>query len=116
MTTEITSGKIVAAATLPLTHEPLDPSDVLSGEPTTGSAELGVFGETEVGVWEITPGVSTDVETDEVFIVLKGSATIAFAEGDLSDITVGPGDVVRLDTGMRTTWTVHETLRKIYLM
>ena len=30
-----------------------------------------------VGVWEMTPGVATDVEEDEVFVVLSGSASIA---------------------------------------
>jgi hypothetical protein len=27
---------------------------------------------------------------------------------------VGPGDVCVLTEGDRTTWTVHETLRKVY--
>lgn len=28
---------------------------------------------------------------------------------------VGAGDLVRLTAGMRATWTVHETLRTLYV-
>ncbi|HET8896428.1 MAG TPA: cupin domain-containing protein, partial [Protaetiibacter sp.] len=68
----------------------------------------------EVGVWEITPGVASDVEEHEVFVVLSGRATITF-DGRLEPIAVRAGSVVRLEAGMRTTWTVHETLRKVYV-
>lgn len=64
------------------------------------------------GVWQITPGVVTDTEADEMFVVLSGSATIEVAGGPT--LTVGPGDLVVLGEGDRTTWTVHETLRKAY--
>jgi uncharacterized cupin superfamily protein len=30
-------------------------------------------------------------------------------------VELAPGSVVRLTAGMRTTWTVRETLRKIYV-
>ncbi len=37
-------------------------------------------------------------------------------DGDVPPpIEIGPGSVVRLVDGMHTTWTVHETLRKVYL-
>lgn len=104
-------GVVVDAALLPLTHEPLPGAQVRAGSPTTAVAELTDF----VGVWEHTPGVSTDVEADEVFVVLSGSATIAFEEPSLPSIEVGPGSVVRLAEGMRTVWTVRETLRKVYI-
>jgi uncharacterized cupin superfamily protein len=29
---------------------------------------------------------------------------------------VGPGDIGLLPAGARTTWTVHETLRKVYVV
>ena len=73
-----------------------------------------VCGGLEIGVWEMTPGVMTDVEADEVFVVLSGSATIEFADGTAT-LRVGPGDVVRLAAGAETVWTVAETLRKVYL-
>ena len=62
----------------------------------------------------MTPGTATDVEADEVFVVLSGRATLTF-EADGETIELGPGVVVRLREGERTTWTVHETIRKIYL-
>ena len=72
-----------------------------------------IFG-VEVGVWEHVPGGSTDTEVDEVFVVVSGAARIDFIEPELPSIEIGPGDVFRLAAGMRTVWTVTETLRKVY--
>lgn len=66
-------------------------------------------------MWEHTPGTSTDVEADEVFVVLAGAATVSFDGPALEPIELRPGSVVRLTAGMRTVWTVRETLRKVYL-
>ncbi|WP_223690966.1 cupin domain-containing protein [Leifsonia poae] len=104
----------VAASTVELTHEPVPEEQREAGSPTTGLLELGTFGALEVGVWEMTPGEMTDVEADEMFVVIAGHATIAFLDTGLT-LTVGPGDVVRLSAGDRTRWTVTSTLRKIYL-
>ena len=62
----------------------------------------------------MTAGVMTDVEADEVFVVLSGSATVEFADGT-TPLNLGPGDVARLAAGTETVWTVTETLRKVYL-
>ena len=67
-----------------------------------------------VGIWEHTAGVSRDVEVDEIFVVLRGRATIEVADGTI--LQVGPGDVGVLEAGAQTTWTVHEDLRKIYII
>ena len=69
-----------------------------------------------IGVWEHTPGVSTDVEADEVFVVLSGSATVSFDDPALEPIELRAGSVARLTAGMRTVWTVRETLRKVYIL
>ena len=68
----------------------------------------------QVGIWEITPGVVTDVEADEFFVVLAGQATLTI-EDDGTVIYLRPGSLVRLSAGMRTRWHVTETLRKVYL-
>jgi uncharacterized cupin superfamily protein len=47
-------------------------------------------------------------------VVVRGRASIHFAEDDRT-ISVTAGDVVRLTTGTHTTWTVTETLRKLYV-
>ena len=105
---------VLRVADAELGVDELDPTSVLAGDPVTSSKELWTSKHDTVhhGIWEITPGTVTDVEADELFVVLSGSATIAFEDGPT--LNVGPGDVVRLPEGARTVWTVHETLRKIY--
>ena len=94
---------------------------VLDGEPTAAVTTLGEVDSTtgagtaaEAGLWEMTPGTATDVEAEEIFVVLSGRATLTF-EADGETVELGPGVVVRLRDGERTTWTVHETIRKVYL-
>ena len=99
--------------TAPIDLEPLDTESVVAGQPQAGARAVGALAGLEVGVWEITPGTSTDIEADEVFVVLSGSATVSFNDGEV--IELGPGSAVRLRAGDQTTWTVHETLRKVYL-
>jgi len=106
-------SRIVSTLTTEVPHEPLPSHQVVAGRPTTGLRELGGLGDAQYGVWEISTGVSTDVESDEVFVVLSGRARIDFPD-DGSSIDVGPGDLVRLRAGENTVWTVSETLRKVY--
>jgi uncharacterized cupin superfamily protein len=104
----------VPAATLDLAWEPVAPDKVVSGAPHVGLAGIAATPGIEVGVWAHTEGVSTDVEADEVFVVLAGRATIDFEDG--TALHVGPGDVGILPPGARTRWTVHEDLRKVYVI
>lgn len=99
------------AAAVPTT--PLDPATVVDGTPEAGSRALAAVAGVEVGVWEMSPGTATDVEVDEVFVVLSGAATVSFEDGE--SVELGPGSVVRLRSGEHTTWVVRETLRKIYV-
>lgn len=105
---------LVRVADAALDVDELDPTTVLAGDPVTSSTERWTAHDGTVahGIWEITPGTVTDVEADELFVVLAGRATIAFEDGPV--LEVGPGDVVKLPEGARTVWTVHETLRKVY--
>lgn len=104
----------VAALAVPLEHEEVAGAQRVAGAPRTGVVELGSFGGREVGVWEMTPGTMSDVEADELFVVIAGRATVEFvATGET--IAIGPGDVVRLSAGDETVWTVTETLRKVWL-
>ena len=105
---------VVHAATIALATSPCPQrspsaaSQPLPRPPSTSSAGL------RSAVWEMTPGVMNDVEVDEVFVVLSGSATVQFATGSPT-IQLGPGDLVRFAAGAETVWTVTETLRKVYL-
>ena len=102
------------AATVALDHQPVPADQSMRGGPQTGSIAIDEFAGLEIGVWEMTPGVMRDVEADEVFVVLSGSATVEFAD-DSVPLRLGPGDVVRLAAGAKTVWTVTETLRKVYV-
>ncbi|MEV4668596.1 MULTISPECIES: cupin domain-containing protein [unclassified Microbacterium] len=111
----LAAGAGVDAAALPLVHEPLPVDEVVLGQPTTATRALAALGEIEVGIWEMTPGTASDIEVDEVFVVLAGHARIDFVEPPLTAIEVGPGSIVYLTEGQRTVWTVTETLRKVYI-
>ncbi|GAA2793997.1 cupin domain-containing protein [Kitasatospora paracochleata] len=97
-----------------LEPEPLDPAQIVSGDPeVTGKVVWeSEDGRRLRGIWQITPGVVTDTEADELFVVLSGRATVEVENGPT--LEVGPGDLAVLRAGDRTTWTVHETLRKVY--
>ena len=105
---------VVHASTQELIPDPLDADQVVSGNPQVSAYELLDTEALAVGIWQHTAGVSTDVEVDEIFVVLSGRATIAVADGPT--LEVGPGDVGVLEAGAETTWTVHEDLRKIYII
>lgn len=104
--------RILHSAADAITLRPLDPAQVLDGQPAAGVVEFSVTG-IDCGLWEHTPGMSTDVEADEVFVVISGRARIEVQGGPV--LEVGPGDVVQLEAGATTTWTVTETLRKLWV-
>lgn len=105
---------VIRAGTQQIEHQPVPADQLIAGAPTTAAEAIGRFGELEVGIWEMTPGVMSDTEAEELFIVLSGSATVEFSDGT-APLKLGAGDVVRLAEGTQTVWTVTETLRKIYL-
>ncbi len=95
-----------------LRAERLEP-DGGSAALASASATLHHLDEVEVGLWEAGPGTDVDTEVDEVFLVLDGRGTVTFDDG--SSIALDPGVLVRLRAGDRTTWTITERLRKLYL-
>lgn len=107
-------NSVVHASALDLEHESVPAAQSVAGDPTTGAVSVDDFAGLDVGVWEMSVGVMTDVEADELFVVLSGSATVEFAD-DSPAISIRAGDVVRLAEGAETVWTVTETLRKVYL-
>ena len=60
-----------------LEPEPLDPASILEGTPETTGVVLFESGDGRVtrGLWQCTPGRVTDVEADEMFVVVSGRAT-----------------------------------------
>jgi len=111
---ELLANHCVDAGAMTLDYQDLPPERRIAGAPRVGTAVLGQAGDRTVGVWEIEPSVSSDVEVDEFFVVLKGEAVVSFADGS-PDLALRPGTVARLAAGAATTWAVTETLRKIYI-
>lgn len=105
---------VVHALAATLEDTPLAPEQVVAGDPQVSTLEVLDDGAVAVGIWQHTAGVSTDVEADEVFVVLSGRATIEVAQGPT--LEVGPGDIGILEAGAVTRWTVHEDLRKVYVV
>jgi uncharacterized cupin superfamily protein len=104
----------LAVAGVELEPGTLDPSQVVEGSPAVTERVLWTSpdGRLVAGVWQITPGVVTDVEADEVFVVLAGRATVEVQDGPTLELH--PGDMGVLRAGDRTVWRVHETLRKVF--
>lgn len=97
-----------------LTPDPIDPAQIVSGAPEITSTVLweSADGARTHGIWQITPGVVSDVEAEELFVVLSGRATVEIENGPTLELSAG--DVGVLRGGERTIWTIHETLRKVY--
>ena len=110
---ELDAGALVSADEVEVPLAPVPSAQVVAGSPSTGSVDLDE--DMGIGVWEMTPGAMSDVEIDEVFVVVAGSATVEFVDPALPAVDLEPGSIVRLEAGMRTIWTVRETLRKVYL-
>ncbi|MCB0909698.1 MAG: cupin domain-containing protein [Nocardioidaceae bacterium] len=115
MTDHTVAERVLGADLLavPLDHAPLPDDEVDEGTPTTGLHALGAVGEAEVGIWEMTEGTARDTEADEIFIVLSGAGEVRFEDGSV--VALQPGTAVRLHAGERTTWTITEALRKVYV-
>ena len=105
---------VLPVADVELEPGELDPASVVSGSPVVTEKVLGESPDGRIvrGIWRITEGTVTDTEEDEIFVVVEGRATIEIEGGPA--LEVGPGDVCILERGARTTWTVHEPLRKVF--
>lgn len=102
------------APDLPLEFAALPPEQCPAGPVTTGVATVARTGFAEIGVWEHPAGTSTDVEQDEVFVVLSGSGRVILDDGSV--LSLRPGTVGVLTAGTPTTWVVDEPLRKVWLV
>ncbi|WP_077488714.1 cupin domain-containing protein [Sinomonas mesophila] len=104
-----------------------DATTVYPGEHVTKATSV-TPGQTEVslrawegqgirtGIWEVTPGTfsSTRDGYDEICQIISGTATISEADG--STFEIGPGSLFVTPAGWEGTWTVHETLRKMWVV
>lgn len=106
-------------SSLPIGDLSLEMADVpeeqsVAGSPQTGAVDLGTLGGVEFGVWEMSTGTMSDIEADEIFVVLSGLAVVEFDDGT-EPLHLKAGDIGRFAAGTRTVWTVTEPLRKVFL-
>jgi uncharacterized cupin superfamily protein len=73
-------------------------------------------GAIDIGIWECEPGEFTATHDDdtEVCQILSGSATVTGEDG--ASTLVSAGSLLVLPVGWRGRWTVHETIRKTYVV
>ena len=102
------------------------PVELFSPKPTTlteGQLEAAVLlwtsqdGLTKIGVWECTPGDFTaDRSTVAEFChIIPGAATVRNLEGGGAR-DIGPGDLLILPAGWKGEWTIHDHMRKLYVL
>ena len=105
---------VVQMTEVALAPDPLEADAILEGEPVAKAAEVARWSDgSETGIWSISPGVVTDTEVEETFVVLSGRATLEH-EGETYEL--GPGSVCVFQAGAETTWRVTETLLKAYVI
>lgn len=70
----------------------------------------------EAGAWEASPGTftATRVGYHEVCQIVSGRATITEHDGIAYELSAG--DLFVTPAGWHGTWTVHETLRKMFVI
>lgn len=68
------------------------------------------------GVWESEPGVSRWEFTNrgEIITVVEGRMTVA--EDGKDEVQISAGDSAYFPVGWTGTWTVHERLRKVFVV
>ena len=106
--------RIVDTATLPIELAPVPLPQVLGGAPLVGATDVGPLAGASIGIWTHTVGVSTDIEVDEVSVIVSGEATVVINGGETVHLVAGT--LLRLNEGDATVWTVTETLRKVYVI
>lgn len=111
-------GATVDVIAIKLAHAPVAPEQDGGDHPTTGAVGLGVLAGATFGVWEMSIGTMFDVEAEEIFVVIEGRGQVVIDPfGGLPEqaLDLFPGTLMRLSEGMKTTWTITETLRKVYV-
>lgn len=113
-------------ASLALLHVPDAPTAGLGEpmpKPTSTTRQHEAFlpvhesdGVLDIGIWECGPGEFTATHDDdtEVCQILSGSATVTGEDG--TSARVSAGSLLVLPVGWRGRWTVHETIRKTYVV
>lgn len=91
---------------------PLSGDIVVRDKSYLADKEHGVWS----GTWESEPGTSRweFTDTGEVITVVSGSMTVEADGGE--PVTLTAGDTAYFPIGWLGVWTVHEKLRKVYVV
>jgi len=103
----------VDVGALALDHFALPPELTVTDGASTGGVRLPSFDGIEVGVWEHSTGISTDIEASELFVVISGRGRVTCDQGGV--IELAPGVIGYLREGARTRWEITEPLRKVWI-
>jgi len=104
------------ANALPLPPHAPKPTSIDGQTESSSSTWTSDDGLVETGVWECTAGTFTASRDgyDEVAVILSGTATVTSDAGDT--VVVGPGSTLVTPAGWTGTWTVHDAVRKVYVL
>ncbi|OZE24539.1 hypothetical protein CH262_13850 [Rhodococcus sp. 05-2255-1e] len=101
-----------------LTKYSVDNADrIKAGTPTVAANRFWTSPDGSVvhGVWEMTEGTIDGFDRDETFVVIAGRATITFTNRNTTHELV-PGSICVMHRGDPASITVHETLRKVFVV
>jgi uncharacterized protein len=63
--------------------------------------------------WQCEPSTFPwEYDERETAFVFEGKVTVKTDDGEI--VQIEPGDLVTFPKGLKCTWTVHETIRKVY--
>jgi uncharacterized cupin superfamily protein len=105
------------AMSVPLDPWPIPADQIKDGQPEARGMVIARSDDrrTFTGVWECTPGTFDWTYTwDETISVIVGRVTITSKSGESQVFQTG--DVAHFPIGLEATWTVHETVRKVYAL
>lgn len=111
MTTRTIASTVLRAADL--RDDPINPEDVLSGEPRARACTWAVSADQTAThwLWECTAGsFRWWFGFDETVTIVAGSVRVA-VDGE-EPIDLGVGDAAYFPAGRWSTWTVHDYVRK----
>ena len=87
-----------------------------AGDPVESTLELSDDGRVQTGIWECSPGAFPSARGgySEVMTFVAGDATITDEDG--TEHPIGAGTTIVLNDGWRGSWTIRETVRKVYVI
>ena len=109
---DLNSADYTESLLAPPMATPLSGDSVVRDKSYLADAEHGVWS----GSWESEPGTSRweFTDTGEVITVVSGSMTVEEDGGEPVKLTAG--DTAYFPIGWMGVWTVHEKLRKVYVV